>query len=142
MGEETHKIDLYKLIKDGLELEHTYEVDGYDVKGIKELLKRELDREEPSVIIVRRPCILLYKKARWSPMQVDPEKCIKCNMCLKLGCPAITTKNEKAFIVGDLCNGCTVCSQVCPVDAIEFTDNNGLHIVDVSIQEYSDGGKK
>ncbi len=142
MQEETHKIDLVKLIKDGLELEHTYEVDGYDVKAIKELLKRELEREEPSVIVVRRPCALLFKKAKWSPMQVDAEKCIKCNLCLKLGCPAITTKNEKAFIVEDLCAGCTVCSQVCPVDAINFTDKHGLHIHDTSIQEYLIGGKK
>ena len=69
MGEDARKIDIVKLVRDGLGIEHTYEVDGYEVKAIRELLKREMAREEPSVIVVRRPCVLLYRKAKWSPMR-------------------------------------------------------------------------
>ena len=45
MGEDAPQIDIVKLVRDGLGMEHTYEVDGYDVKAIRELLKREMARD-------------------------------------------------------------------------------------------------
>ncbi len=142
MGEDAPAIDIVKLVRDGLGIEHTYEIDGYDLKGIKALLKREVEREEPSVIVVKRACALLFRKAQWSPMHVIPDKCIKCDLCLKLGCPALTTKDNKAFIVEELCTGCNVCAQTCPTDAIQYKDPDGMHIYDTSIQEFIFGGKK
>jgi indolepyruvate ferredoxin oxidoreductase alpha subunit len=136
MGEVAPKVDIVKLVRDGLGIKHTYEVNAYDVKELKTIIKREVKRESPSVIIVKRPCVLLFKGAQWSPMEVDTEKCTYCKMCLKLGCPAIISKNEKAYIVPDRCIGCTVCAQVCPVKAISFVDENGRHISDTDYEEF------
>ncbi|MBN2400159.1 MAG: indolepyruvate ferredoxin oxidoreductase subunit alpha [Candidatus Aminicenantes bacterium] len=142
MGEEARRIDIVKLVRDGLGLEHTYEVDGYDVKAIKELLKREILRLEPSVIVVRRPCILLYRKAKWSPMGVDSQKCTSCKVCLRLGCPAISTDAyDKAVINATLCSGCGVCAQVCAFKAITFVDEKGLHSNNITLETYLSGGR-
>ncbi|MEN8154001.1 MAG: indolepyruvate ferredoxin oxidoreductase subunit alpha [Acidobacteriota bacterium] len=141
MGEDAPVIDIAKLVKDGLGITHTYEIDGYDVKGIRALLREELKRDEPSVIVVKRPCALLFKRANWSPTVVDPDKCTKCNMCLRLGCPAITSKNDKAFIVSSLCTGCSVCIQVCPHDAMHFENEDEMHIRDTNLADFLKGGK-
>lgn len=148
MGEVAPKVDIVKLVRDGLGIEHTYVIDAYDVKELKKVLKREVKREAPSVLVVRRPCVLLFKGAKWSPMAVDTEKCTYCKLCLKLGCPAIVTKDEKAHIVPERCIGCTVCAQVCPVDAIEFVDKEGKHIHNTDFETFlkskssKSGGKK
>ena len=73
---------------------------------------------EPSVIIVRRPCMLLkYVKAR-SPLKVNPDKCRGCKSCMKIGCPCISVKDGKASIDQTLCNGCGLCTQMCRLGAI------------------------
>ncbi|MCX6553584.1 MAG: thiamine pyrophosphate-dependent enzyme [Candidatus Aminicenantes bacterium] len=142
MGEDAPRIDIVKLVRDGLGLEHTYEVDGYDVKAIKELLKRETLRSEPSVIVVRRPCILLYRKAKWSPLRVDSGKCTSCKLCLRLGCPAISSDADgKALINETLCSGCGVCAQVCAPKAIAFVDEKGLHSSTITLETYLSGDR-
>jgi len=148
MGEIAPKVDIVKLVRDGLGIEHTYVIDAYDVKELKKVLKREVKREAPSVLVVRRPCVLLFKGAKWSPMAVDAGKCTYCKLCLKLGCPAIVTRDEKAHIVPERCIGCTVCAQVCPVDAIEFVDKEGKNIHNTDFETFlkskssKSGGKK
>jgi indolepyruvate ferredoxin oxidoreductase beta subunit len=37
----------------------------------------------------------------------------------ELGCPGIVIKNKKAFVDAGQCTGCSLCSQVCPFEAIE-----------------------
>lgn len=121
MGADTVKMDLKKLVE-GLGLKHVYEIDSYDLKGVDELIKREVERDEPSVIIARNPCMLLpeLKKAKKDKYYIDAEKCTGCKMCVQLGCPAISydTKNRKAAINEQLCVGCTLCVQSCNFDAI------------------------
>ena len=49
----------------------------------------------------------------------DPEKCKKCQMCLKPGCPAITKRADGTIAIDDtLCNGCDLCKSLCKFDAI------------------------
>ncbi len=136
MGEIAPKIDIVKLVRDGLGIEHTYELDPYDVKEIRKVLKREVKREAPSVLVIKRTCVLLFKGAKWSPMAVDAEKCTYCKLCLKLGCPALVSRDEKAHIAHERCIGCTVCAQVCPVNAIEFVDKDGTHVHDTTFEDY------
>jgi indolepyruvate ferredoxin oxidoreductase alpha subunit len=57
-------------------------------------------------------------KVKSAPLAVDSDKCKECGACLKINCPALTKRGEKAFIVDYLCNGCGVCGQICPFDAI------------------------
>jgi len=143
LGQEARKVDILKLVRDGLGIEHAYEVDGYEVKAIRELLKREMARPEPSVIVVRRPCVLLYRKAKWSPMAVDKEKCTSCKVCLRLGCPAISSDADNKSLINEaLCTGCGVCAQVCAFKAIHFVDDRGLHINSITLESFAGGGKR
>ena len=143
MGEPSPRIDIARLVRDGLGVGHTIEIDGYDVNGLRETLKKELLHNEPSVIVVRRPCVLLYKKAKWSPMAVDAATCTACHLCLRLGCPALTSGADgKAAIIQSLCTGCGICAQVCPAKAIHFADEKGLHIGQVTLERFLSGGIK
>ncbi len=94
-------------------------VDPYNLKECEDAVLEELSIAEPSVIISRRPCMLLkYVKAK-PPVTVDTNKCVGCKMCMKIGCPAISIKDKKASIDFTQCVGCEVCTQLCKFGAIE-----------------------
>lgn len=94
-------------------------VDPYNLKECDEVLKEELAADEASVIISRRPCVLLKYVKPKPPVKVDADKCVSCKMCMKLGCPAISMKQGKAHIDFTQCVGCGVCEQLCKVGAIQ-----------------------
>ena len=120
-GDPASKIDLETLCR-AVGINRVTVVDPYNLKECEEAIKRELAVEEPSVIISRRPCVLLkYVKAK-APLTVNADKCKGCKKCMKLGCPAIRIQNKKANIDTTLCVGCDVCSQLCSFDAIESGD--------------------
>ncbi len=93
-------------------------VDPYDVAQVESVLKEELAAPEPSVIISRRPCVLLKSVPRKSPLTVNTQKCRTCKACFKIGCPAIHMEGEKAAIDSTLCVGCGLCASLCPFHAI------------------------
>ena len=93
-------------------------VDPYDIAACEAAVKEELAVSEPSVIISRRPCVLLKYVKTLPALAVDPEKCKSCKRCMGLGCPAISMKDGKARIDNTLCVGCGVCKQLCAFDAI------------------------
>ena len=94
-------------------------VDPQDMAGVETALREELAVAEPSVIIVRRPCMLLkYVKAR-PPLKVNPDKCRGCKSCMKIGCPAVSFADKKAKIDPSICVGCGLCAQMCKFDAFE-----------------------
>ena len=119
-GDPAGKVDLESLCR-AVGINRVRVVDPYDLKQCEQALKEELAAEEPSVIISRRPCVLLkYVKAA-PPLAVDAEKCRSCKRCMGLGCPAISIKNGKARIDATLCVGCEVCEQLCAFGAIGGT---------------------
>lgn len=93
-------------------------VDPYDLKAVSVALKEELQAEEPSVIISRRPCALLKYVKHAAPLQVKEESCVGCKACLGVGCPAIRIQNGKAAIDATQCVGCGVCTSLCAKKAI------------------------
>ena len=52
------------------------------------------------------------------PLKVDAEKCRSCRACMKLGCPAISMRDNKAVIDSTQCVGCGVCEELCKFGAI------------------------
>ena len=88
------------------------------VPKVAAAIKEELAVAEPSVIISRRPCVLLKSVKPLPPLKVDADKCKSCKRCMGLGCPAISMKDGKARIDNTLCVGCGVCKQLCAFDAI------------------------
>ena len=116
-GDPAAKIDLETLCR-AVGIERVRVVDPYDLAACDTALKEELAYEGPSVIISRRPCVLLKSVKAKPALVIDPDKCRTCKMCMKLGCPAISIKNGKAKIDATLCVGCGVCEQLCHFDAI------------------------
>ena len=116
-GDPATKIDLEALCH-ALGINRVRVVDPYDIKTTEAVIMEEIEADEPSVIISRRPCALLkYVKAKPS-LTVDNDKCRSCKACMKIGCPAISMKGGKAKIDETLCVGCEVCKQLCHFDAI------------------------
>ncbi|MBQ5590369.1 MAG: indolepyruvate ferredoxin oxidoreductase subunit alpha [Clostridia bacterium] len=117
-GDVAAKVDLETLCK-ACGINRVRVVDPYNLAECEQAIKEELAADEPSVIISRRPCVLLkYVKAK-TPVEVNKDKCKSCKKCMKLGCPAISFRDGKAVIDKTLCVGCDVCKQMCAFDAIE-----------------------
>ncbi len=86
-----------------------------------EALTRAVSFEGPSAVVFRAPCVNLIKPGR--SVVVDAERCVGCKRCItSIGCPAISFDGTYAAIGDSLCNGCGLCMQVCPFDAIEMGD--------------------
>lgn len=116
-GDPAAKVDLEALCR-ALGINRVRVVDPYDLAACETAIKEELAAEEPSVIISRRPCVLLKYVKHAPSLTVDADKCRSCKKCMKLGCPAISLKDGKAKIDATLCVGCGVCKQLCAFDAI------------------------
>ncbi len=116
-GDVAAKVNLEELCK-ALGINRVRVVDPYDLKACETAVKEELEACEPSVIISRRPCVLLKYVKTQPSLNVDNDKCKSCKRCMGLGCPAISMKDGKAKIDNTLCVGCGVCKQLCAFDAI------------------------
>lgn len=128
MGSEARKVELAKLCG-VLGVDRIKVVDPYDLDQTRSVLKEEMNTDELSVIITNRPCALFppenRKSVQQQPYQVDLDLCIGCHSCIKVSCPAISESDQKTAkgltksrIDSVLCTGCSVCAQVCPVNAI------------------------
>ena len=117
-GDPAGKINLEELCR-AMGFNRVTVVDPYDLAECDRVLKQELAAEEPSVIISRRPCVLLKYVKHEKPLKVDCDKCVGCKSCMSLGCPSIIIRNGKAVIDSTLCVGCGVCKQLCKFGALE-----------------------
>jgi indolepyruvate ferredoxin oxidoreductase alpha subunit len=101
-------------------------VDAFNIEEVEAGLLECLDYEGPSVLITRGECVFVSNNPQ-PPYRVDFTNCVACDLCFKVGCPAIglsTEKNPKndkfkPCIDPSLCNGCDICRQVCPTGAIQ-----------------------
>lgn len=116
-GEPAGKVDLKALCK-ALGFNRVRVVDPYDLKAVEVAVTEELAAKEPSIIISRRPCVMIKGTVHKPPISVDESKCVGCKQCMSIGCPAIAVKDKKAHIDPTLCIGCNVCSQMCKFGAI------------------------
>ncbi len=117
-GDPASKIDLEALCR-SVGINSVRVVDPYDLAECDTVIKEELQKDEPSVIISRRPCALLKYVKHAGPIKVNTDKCIGCKSCMRIGCPAISVIDGKVKIDNTLCTGCGVCSQMCKFDVFE-----------------------
>ncbi len=119
--EPTKQVDLLMLCK-AVGIDYVTVADPFDVKNFEKVVKEEVNREAPSVIIAQRPCALL-KGVKYEGKCIITEDCKKCKQCKKLGCPAIIDEGGNIKIDLNQCNGCGLCANVCPFDAIKKEEN-------------------
>ncbi|MBP3618020.1 MAG: indolepyruvate ferredoxin oxidoreductase subunit alpha [Lachnospiraceae bacterium] len=119
MGETTKAVNLVQFCK-AIGIEHVVEVNAFDTAELERIIKEETARDDVSVIITKSPCVLLKGNIFPDVCVPDSDKCKKCGMCLRPGCPALT-KNADGTIAIDatMCNGCGLCMQLCKFDAIK-----------------------
>jgi indolepyruvate ferredoxin oxidoreductase alpha subunit len=126
-GEPTKDLSIEAIVR-AIGIDHIRIVNPMNLKDIDEALEEALRRDEPSVIITRWPCVLKKKTAEeeneFKPyaecFEVDAELCNGCGLCLRIGCPAVSSDTTTGKIRIDPigCNGCSVCEQVCNFGAI------------------------
>ena len=119
LGEPTNAIDIPALCK-ALGVKHVQSVNAFDIATLEKVVKEEVARDEVSVIITKTPCVLLDKSKK--PVYVaHSDKCKKCGMCMKPGCPAMTKKADGTIHIDDtMCTGCGLCETLCKFNAIEL----------------------
>ena len=122
-GDPTVAIDLEALAH-AIGIRRVVTVDPFDVEATRAAIEAELQVEEPSLVISRRPCALLKTVKHKPALKVIADKCTGCKACLQVGCPALSHRpNEKngrtaAVIDPTQCVGCEVCAQACRFGAI------------------------
>lgn len=141
-GEKTQRINFKELGK-ALGIENPRKINPWNLDETEKVIKEELDRDSPSLIISEGPCMLLRRafKTPKKPLKVNSSKCIGCKSCINLGCPAIsyhpvegemaiTVDGKKrkgiSYIDPNLCPGCHLCFQVCKFGAIESQEERPI----------------
>ena len=121
MGEEVPAISIYHLCK-AMGIRNVVEIDAFDTALLEKTIREEVAKDEVSVIITKAPCVLLKKEKKVTPKVCVPvtDKCKKCGMCLRPGCPALTRNEDGTISIDEtMCNGCGLCKGICKFDAIE-----------------------
>jgi len=134
-GEPANAINFEDLCR-AVGVKHIKVLNPHDIEAAREVLKEEINRPEPSVIISRAPCVLIPSERKRPKTQCVSikENCTGCKACLRLGCPAITWRPmdeaealalgkkaaQKGYMQIDpvLCVGCGQCQALCKFEAI------------------------
>lgn len=141
MGEPANAIDFESLCR-AVGIDHVRTVNPHLITENREIIKEEIERPEPSVIISKAPCVLLPEERRRTkiPCISSLENCTGCTACIRLGCPAISwvplspaeaeklgkKKKQKGYsrISVEMCNGCGQCMEVCKFEAISRAEES------------------
>ena len=118
-GDPTYAISIPGICK-AMGIKNVYEINAFDLPLLEKTIKEEVAKDEISVIITKTPCVLLDKRKK--PLYVAHEdRCKKCGMCMKPGCPAMTKNADGTIHIDDtMCTGCGLCKDLCKFDAIEL----------------------
>ena len=118
-GDPTYAISIPGICR-AMGIKNVYEINAFDLQLLEKTIKEEVAKDEISVIITKTPCVLLDKRKK--PLYVaHPDKCKKCGMCMKPGCPAMTRNADGTIHIDDtMCTGCGLCETLCKFDAIEL----------------------
>ena len=118
-GDPAYAINIQAVCR-AMGVKNVIEVNALDIAQVEKIIKEETAKDEISVIITKTPCVLLDKRKK--PLYTAyTDKCKKCGMCMKPGCPAMTKNPDGTIHIDDtMCTGCGLCKDLCKFDAIEL----------------------
>jgi indolepyruvate ferredoxin oxidoreductase alpha subunit len=123
------EIDIEAVVR-GIGVKNVTKIDPFDPKPNVETMKKAISQEGVNVVISVGPCALWNDRKKRAakipiiPNKVGKETCKSIYACIRdFYCPAIQLDMEtrQIAIQTDVCNGCMVCSKLCPVSAISST---------------------
>ncbi|MDR0521223.1 MAG: indolepyruvate ferredoxin oxidoreductase subunit alpha [Planctomycetaceae bacterium] len=117
MGESTGEVSIEELGR-ACGLKNVRTVDPRDIQTAAAMLKAATESAEPWLIISKSPCPQHLRQLPGPPLSVTEKICRKCQVCLKLGCPALEKIGGRIRINELLCAGCGMCRNICPARAI------------------------
>ncbi len=119
-GEVTNVISIKKVLE-GIGVNEVVEANPLNLSDSLDKVKKVAQGKGVRAIIFKSPCIAVAKTQKYET--VNQDKCIGCQKCInEIGCPALYKNKDKISIDSNLCTGCTLCSQICPVNAIEGSE--------------------
>ena len=130
MGERRKPVSIEGVLK-AVGFECIVHADPLNLQQSIDAARQAIDFEGPSAILFESPCVQLFKPA--APVVLDAQRCTGCKKCItEIGCPGIgfnadargpkSGERGQAFIDAGQCNGCGLCTQVCPFDCISVVD--------------------
>ncbi len=130
MGPRRKPISIERVLE-ALGVECIVHANPLDLQQSIEAAKQAINFEGPSAILFESPCVQLFKPE--APVVLDANRCTGCKKCItEIGCPGIgfdadargpkSGQRGQAFIDPGQCNGCGLCTQVCPFDCISVAD--------------------
>ena len=114
----SRELDLEGVVR-ALGIKDVRTIDPYNVPAVRQALKEATANDELSVVVFKRPCVLL-ERVRETPYVVTGA-CKACGACVSIGCPALAKNpaDGTASIDPDQCIGCGQCAHYCTFNAIE-----------------------
>ena len=114
-------------VLEALGVEKIVRANPLDHEQAKAAAAEAIDFEGPSAIVFESPCIQLKRPD--APVVVNPDTCTGCRKCVtEIGCPALgfdpdatgpaSKGRGQAFVDTSLCNGCGLCTSICPFGSI------------------------
>jgi indolepyruvate ferredoxin oxidoreductase alpha subunit len=116
-GEPTVTADIEKLAQ-AVGIKRVRVEDPFNLEEFEKAVIEETAANEPSVIISRRPCVLLKSVDYGKQFEINQDNCRKCRKCMSISCPAIALKDKNIVINRTLCVGCGLCEKLCKFGAI------------------------
>ena len=133
MGPKRKPISIERVLE-ALGMECIVHANPLDLQQSIDAAKKAINFDGPSAILFESPCVQLFKPE--APVVLDAQRCTGCKKCItEIGCPGIgfdadargpkSGQRGQAFIDPSQCNGCGLCTQVCPFDCIQVAKREG-----------------
>ncbi|MDR0347306.1 MAG: indolepyruvate ferredoxin oxidoreductase subunit alpha [Coriobacteriales bacterium] len=98
------------------------EVNPFELSKAIEAVRTAVDFDGVSAIVFNAPCVTVAPPG--PQPTIDDERCTNCKSCIRsIGCPALVVRGGQVVIDATLCYGCGLCVDLCPVKAIQHTQD-------------------
>lgn len=116
MGNVVDKVDIAKILE-AVGLTKIVTVNPFDLEASVKAVRECAAVPGVKAIIFKSPCVAITKPVGLRKVN---DNCIGCQRCIsEIGCPGLIIVDGQTKIDANLCTGCGLCSQICPVGAIE-----------------------